>query len=216
MKVAVLGTGTVGKTIATKLVSLGHEVTMGSRTADNEDATAWVSDAGGGAGQGTFADAAAAGELIVNCTAGAASLDALRAAGEQNLAGKVLIDVANPLDFSQGMPPTLSVTNTDSLAEQIQRAFPDAKVVKSLNTINTGVMVDPGRVPGEHDVFLCGDDEDAKGEVRELLHSFGWPEDAVVDLGDLSAARGTEAYLLLWLRLMGTLETADFNIKVVR
>jgi len=216
MKLGVLGTGTVGRTIATKLVDLGHEVTMGSRTADNEDAAEWAADAGRTAAHGTFADAASFGELVVNCTAGAGSLDALRAAGEENLAGKVLLDVANPLDFSQGMPPSLFVSNTDSLGEQIQRALPDARVVKALNTMNREVMVDPARIPGDHNVFVCGDDEAAKGDVRALLQSFGWPEGSIIDLGGLSSARGTESYLPLWLRLMGALGTGDFNIKVVR
>jgi len=216
MKIAVLGTGVVGKTVATKLVELGHTVTMGSRSADNEEADGWATEAGDLASNGTFADAAAAGELVFNCTAGERSIEALRAAGEEHLAGKVLVDVANPLDFSQGMPPTLTVSNTDSLGEQIQRTFPDAKVVKALNTVNCAVMVDPGRVSGEHDVFLCGDDDAAKARVREVLLSFGWPEGSIIDLGGITAARGMESYLPLWLRLMGALETADFNIKVAR
>ena len=215
MKLGVLGTGMVGRTIATKLVDLGHEVTMGSRTADNEDAAAWAS-VERNAAHGTFADAASFGELVVNCTAGAGSLDALRAAGGESLAGKVLLDVANPLDFSQGTPPSLFVSNTDSLGEQIQRAFPDARVVKALNTMNCEVMVDPARISGDHDVFVCGDDEAAKGDVRGLLQSFGWPAGSIIDLGGLSAARGTESYLPLWLRLWGALGSGDFNIKVVR
>jgi predicted dinucleotide-binding enzyme len=141
VKIGVLGTGVAGTTISTKLLALGHEVMLGSRTADNEQAAAWVASAQKGARQGTFADAAAFGELVFNCTSGTASLEALGAAGEENLAGKVLVDVANPLDFSQGRPPRLSVCNDDSLGEQIQRAFPDAKVVKALNTVNVGVMV---------------------------------------------------------------------------
>ena len=216
MRIAVLGTGMVGKAIAGKLVELGHDVTMGSRSADNEEATAWAADAGEHAANGTFADAAAGAELVFNCTAGAASLDALEAAGADNLAGKVLVDVANALDFSQGMPPTLTVFGTDSLAERIQRSFPDARVVKALNTINARVMVEPERVPNEHDVFVCGDDDAAKREVSELLRGFGWPEGAIHDLGDITAARGTEAYLLFWLRLMGAVGSPDFNIRVVR
>ena len=216
MRIGVLGTGMVGTTIATKLVALGHEVMMGSRTAGNETAAEWVTSAGTGASQGTFADAAAFGELVFNCTAGTGSLEALEMAGAENLAGKTLVDVANPLDFSQGMPPRLFICNTDSLAEQIQSAFPDARVVKTLNTVNHEVMVDPEKVPGEHDVFVCGNDETAKAEVVDLLRSFGWPAEHVVDLGDISAARGTEAYLLLWLRLRGALQTGHFNIKVVR
>src|SRR2546430_8673963 len=156
MKFGVLGSGMVGSAIAGKLVSRGHEVRMGSRTASNEKAAAWVSAAGKGASQGTFADAAAFGEIVFNCTSGAGSVDAVRAAEAQNLRGKVLVDVANPLDFSKGMPPTLFVSNDDSLAEHIQAALPEAKVVKALNTINANVMVDPRRVPGETDVFGCG------------------------------------------------------------
>jgi 8-hydroxy-5-deazaflavin:NADPH oxidoreductase len=216
VKFAVLGTGMVGQTIADKLASLGHEVVMGSRSADNEDARAWAEEAGEGASHGTFADAAGAADIVFNCTAGGASLEALLAAGEGNLSGKLLVDVANPLDFSKGMPPTLSVMGDDSLGEQIQRTFPDARVVKALNTVNCRVMVEPSRVPGGHHVFLCGNDEAAKAEVRELLAAFGWPDDAIVDLGDITAARGTEAYLLFWVRLVGVIGGPDFNVKVVR
>ena len=216
MRVAVLGTGMVGTALATKLAELGHVVTMGSRSADNEDAARWASQAGGEALHGTFEDAAAAGQIVVNATAGGASLDALSAAGERNLAGKVLIDVANPLDSSGGMPPTLSVMGDDSLGEQIQRAFPEAMVVKALNTMSCRVMVDPARVPGDHDVLICGDEESAKAGARELLASFGWPERSIIDLGDISAARGIEAYVLLWLRLFMALDTTDLNIKVAR
>ena len=152
MRVGVLGTGVAGTTIATKLLALGHEVMLGSRTADNERAAAWVASAQEGAAQGTFTDAAAFGEVVFNCTSGTASLEALGAAREENLAGKVLVDVANPLDFSRGRPPRLSVCNDDSLGEQIQRTFPDAKVVKALNTVNAGVMVAPEKVAGEHDI----------------------------------------------------------------
>jgi predicted dinucleotide-binding enzyme len=216
MRIAVLGTGMVGKAIAGKLVALGHDVTMGSRTADNEEAAAWAAGAGERGSHGTFADAAAAGELVFNCTAGGGSLDALSAAGAENLAGKVLVDVSNALDFSKGAPPTLFVMGDDSLGERIQRAFHDARVVKALNTMNCRVMVEPDRVPGRHGVFLCGDDDAAKAEVRGLLREFGWPGDSIVDLGDISAARGTEAYVLLWVRLMGSVGSADFNIGVVR
>jgi predicted dinucleotide-binding enzyme len=202
VQIGVLGTGMVGRTIAAKLVELGHDVRVGSRTA-KEDAV-------------TFADAAAHGELVFNCTAGDKSLEALRMAGEDNLADKVLVDVANPLDFSQGRPPILAVCNADSLGEEIQRAFPRSKVVKALNTVNCSVMVDPSVVSGEHDVFVCGNDEGAKSEVRELLGTFGWPAERINDLGDITAARGTEMYLPLWLRLVGVVGNATFNIKVVR
>lgn len=216
MKIGVLGTGIVGRTIATKLVGLGHQVTMGSRTADNEHALTWAAEVGDGAMCGTFADAAIAGELLFNCTAGSASVDALVSAGAEHLPGKILIDVANPLDFSMGMPPTLWVCNTDSLGEQIQRAFPNAFVVKTLNTMNCEIMVDPSRVAGDHDVFVSGNGEDAKTQVKHLLRSFGWGEGQIVDLGDITTCRATEMYLALWLRLLGALGTGDFNIKVVR
>ncbi|HEU5260477.1 MAG TPA: NAD(P)-binding domain-containing protein [Gemmatimonadales bacterium] len=215
MRIAVLGTGMVGNAVATKLVALGHDVRMGARSATNEKAAAWARQAGKRASQGTFADAAAHGEIVFNCTAGAGALEALEAAGAGNLSGKILIDISNPLDFSKGMPPTLFFRGDDSLGEQIQRAFPDAKVVKTLNTINAEVMVNPGRVKGEHDLFVCGNDGAAKARVTEILKTwFGWK--SVIDLGDITAARGTESYVLLWVRLRGALKTADFNIKVVR
>ena len=214
MRIGVLGTGSVGRGIADKLVELSHDVTMGSRSADSEALGEWLAGTDDGARGGTFADAAATAELVFNCTAGSASLAALEAAGPENLAGKVLVDVSNPLDFSQGMPPTLSVCNDDSLGERIQAAFPAARVVKSLNTINNQVMTDPERLPGAHNVFVCGNDEGAKATVRELLGAFGWAEEQIVDLGDISAARGTEMYLPFWLRLMSSLGTADFNIQI--
>jgi predicted dinucleotide-binding enzyme len=215
MEIAVLGTGGVGETIASKLVALGHSVRMGSRTPDNEKARAWVAKAGPTASQGDFAGAAGFGEIVFNCTSGAASLEALAAAGSSHLAGKILIDLANPLDFSRGMPPSLTVGNTDSLGEQIQRAFPDCRVVKTLNTVNCQVMVDPTRVRGEQDMLLCGNDAGAKARVREILTGwFGWT--SVVDLGDITAARGLEAYVTLWVRLWGVLGTPDFGLKIVR
>lgn len=214
MRIGILGTGVVGQTVGGKLVTLGHDVKLGSRTATNEKAAKWVAQQGARASQGTFEDAAAFGEIVFNCTSGMVSLEALQSAGASNLSGKVLVDVSNPLDFSHGMPPTLSVCNSDSLGEQIQRAFPDAKVVKTLNTMNTGVMVNPSSVPGDHDVFVCGNDPDAKSHVSDLLRSFGWR--TIVDLGDISAARGVEMILPVWLRLMNTFKTATFNFHVAR
>jgi hypothetical protein len=214
VKVGVLGTGTVGRTIAGALVARGHEVCMGARTADNSNASAWASAAGERASHGTFADAAAFGDVVFNCTSGAHSVEVLRAAGGA-LDGKVLIDVANPLDFSNGMPPTLLVGNTDSLAEALQREFPNVRVVKSLNTVNASVMVDPSRVPGEHDMFVSGNDAAAKAAVTAVLKDvFGWR--SVIDLGDIRAARSQEAWVPMWVRLYGVLGTADFNIRLVR
>jgi predicted dinucleotide-binding enzyme len=188
---------------------------MGSRQAGNERAVAWAEAAGESAHEGSFADAARSGDVVINATAGGASLDALGAAGADNLAGKVLVDVANPLDFSGGIPPKLSVCNSDSLAEQIQRSFPDARVVKALNTVNASVMVEPSLVPPSHTIFVCGNDADAKSQVREVLAWFGWAADDVMDLGDITASRGLEMYLPLWLRLWGASGTGILNIKVL-
>jgi hypothetical protein len=165
---------------------------------------------------GSFAEAAAFGEIIVNATAGGASLDALKAASAANLNGKILMDIANPLDFSKGMPPALSVSNTDSLGEQIQRVFPGVKVVKTLNTMNALVMVNPRQVAaGDHHVFVSGNDADAKAQVIHLLRNgFGWKQ--VIDLGDITTARGAEMLLPIWVRLFGVLQTPMFNFKVVR
>jgi 8-hydroxy-5-deazaflavin:NADPH oxidoreductase len=215
MKIAIFGTGMVGHAIATKLVQLGHEVKMGSRTADNAKAAEWVKANGAKATQGTYADAAAFGELAFNCTAGMGSLAALEAAGKANLAGKLLVDVSNALDFSKGMPPTLSVCNTDSIAEQIQRAFPETKVVKALNTVNCTLMVDASLIKGDHDIFLCGNDAGAKGQVTEILKGwFGWKH--VVDLGDVTAARAQEMFVIFWVRLYGALQSPMFNVHVAR
>ena len=195
-----LGTGVVGTTLAGKLRELGHDVLIGSRTA-SDDAV-------------PFADAAAHGELVFNCTNGKVSLDALSAAGAENLAGKVLIDVSNALEFAEGRPPVIGVVVDDSLGERIQRAFPDARVVKALNTMNTNVMVDPDLVSGEHDVFMCGNDAAAKARVAELLQELGWPRERIVDLGDITAARGQELYVAFWLRLMNAVGSPTFNIHV--
>ena len=215
MRFGVLGTGMVGKAIASRLVEVGHEVCMGSRTADNEEATSWASGAGDSAAHGTFADAAAFGEVLFNCTGGMVSVAACEAAGEDNIGDKVLIDVSNPLDFSHGMPPSLSVANTDSVGEQLQRRFPRARVVKSLNTMNCSVMVNPSALPGDHNVFVSGDDADAKKAVRGILGQFGWPEAAVIDLGDIKSARGAEALVLFWVFLRGALGDNQFNLGVV-
>ena len=214
MRIAVLGTGMVGSTIGSKLVELGHEVRMGSRDEQHEGATSWAAEAGERASMGHFSDAAEFGEVLFNCTAGMHSVEALREAGEDNLKGKLLIDVANSLDSSRGMPPPLGIANTESLGERIQAAFPDARVVKALNTINCEVMVDPGIVPGDHVIFVCGNDDDAKSETTRLLGELGWSAERVMDLGDISQARGPEMYLPLWLRLMGSLDTTRFNIAL--
>lgn len=212
MRIGVLGTGTVGETIATRLVELGHEVMLGSRSATNEKALAWAQHHAPHAQVGTFADAAAYGSFVFHCTSGQAAEEVVSGAAA-GLAGKTVIDTSNPLDFS-GDAPALFTDTTDSLAERLQRAAPEANVVKALNTINASVMVHPSEVPGDHVTFLAGDDPAAKAQAGEILHQFGWPPSRVLDLGDLKAARATEAYLPLWLRLMGHVGHAQFNIAI--
>jgi len=216
MKIGILGTGMVGNTIGTKLIQLEHEVKMGSRTASNEKAAAWVQNNGIHASQGDFTDAAAFGEIVFNCTHGVASLKALNLAGTHNLKNKILVDIANALDFSNGMPPSLAVCNTDSLGEQIQRAFPDVKVVKTLNTMNCSLMVNPKSVAnGDHDIFISGNDAGAKTKVIEILRDwFGWK--SVIDLGDITTARATEMLLPIWVTLMGKYQSPNFNFKIIK
>jgi len=215
MNIGILGTGIVGTTIGSKLVQIGNSVKMGSRTADNPKAAEWTKSNGKNASHGTFKDAAAFGQIIFNCTSGSGSLEALKLAGEKNLNGKILVDIANPLDFSRGMPPSLLICNTDSLGEQIQRSFPEVKVVKTLCTVNCNIMVNPSAVPGGHDMYICGNDKEAKDEVKEMLKNwFSWK--SVIDLGDIAGARALEMYIILWVRLWGVLQTPLFNIKVVK
>lgn len=216
MNIAVLGTGIVGRTLASRLNELGHAVAMGTREAANPTAAEWLASVGTarGARVGTFAEAAAHGDVIVNATSGAASIAALKLAGERNLAGKVLLDVANPLDMSHGLPPSLSVVNTDSLAEQIQRSFPDVLVVKSLNTVTAEIMAFPNRLPEESQMFVAGNDPEAKATVADLLHAFGWR--SILDLGGIEAARGMEMYVMLWVSLRVVQGTNTFNIRLVR
>ena len=214
MRIGILGTGVVGQTLGSKLLQLGHDVMLGSRSATNDKAAQWVADNGDRARQGTFADTASFGEMVFNCTSGQVSLEALSAAGVGNLDGKIIVDISNPLDFSKGFPPTLTVCNTDSIAEQIQSAFPNSKVVKTLNTMTAAVMVDPSLVSGDHDVFVSGNDAAAKERVSDLLRSFGWR--TIVDLGDVTSARGAEMILPLWLRLMGVFKSPIMNFHVAR
>jgi len=216
MRIAVLGTGLVGETLASRLVEVGHEVRMGSRTANNEKAAAWAAKAGPKAGHGTFAVVAAWAEVIVSAVHGEATLAALQSVGAEHLAGKVVVDVANRLDFGKGMPPVSLARDGDSLAEQIQREFPRARVVKSLNTMNTRIMVHPELVPGEHDVFLSGNDAAAKQVVRGLLRQFGWPDASILDLGDVTTARGPENMMPMWVRVWGAFGNAPFNVHWVR
>ena len=216
MKYAVLGTGMVGPTLASKLAKLGHEVRMGAREADNEKAAAWAAGHGANAGHGRFADVAAWAERVIFAVNGASILAVADAVTDPAVQGKIVIDVTNPLDFSKGMPPSMipELSNTTSAGEALQSRLPGAKVVKTLNTMNHLIMVDPGRVPGKHDVFLCGDDAEARAGVAGMLEEFGWSDP--IDLGPLSAARGTEALMPFWIRMWGALGSADFNYRIVR
>ena len=211
MKIGVLGTGPVGNAVGGKLVELGHDVMMGARSADNPKAKAFVERTGGKSG--TFAEAAAHGEIVFNCLRGDVAIDVLTAVSGE-VEGKILADLSNPLDFSKGAPPTLAINNTDSLGEVIQRGLPKTKVVKTLNTVNNALMVEPRLIHGQHAVFVSGDDAQAKGKIKDILRSFGWQQ--IVDLGGIESARGPEQYLPLWLRLMQNLGTADFNIAIVK
>lgn len=217
MLISVLGTGPVGQAVAGRLDELGHTVTIGTRdpatTLAREEYAAWAAGHPG-VRLGSFADAASSADLVVNASGGGVTLDVLARAGADNLAGKVLVDLSNPLDFSQGFPPTLLVKDTDSLGEQVQRAFPDARVVKTLNTLNADLMVHPESLGEPSTVFVSGDDADAKEVVTGLLAALGHSD--VIDLGDITTARGAEMWLPLWVRLMGALGTASFNLRIVR
>ena len=212
MKMGVLGSGMVAQALSARLAELGHDVVIGTR--DAEKLRGWQSS-NQRVKIASFAQTAAHGEMVFNATNGAGSLQALAMAGAENLNGKILIDVSNPLDFSNGFPPSLFVCGTDSLAEQIQRTFPYTKVVKTLNTITARVMVYPQEVAdGDHHVFISGNDSDAKLQVIDLLRAFGWIN--IFDLGDLTTARGAEAYMLLWVRLFGSMNTGMINIKIMK
>lgn len=214
MKIAILGTGVVGQTLGTKLSALGHSVTMAGRDARNELAQGWARENGGRASD--YAGAAAQADLVILATLGAASLTAADAAGAENLVGKVVIDVTNPLDLAQGFPPPMiaDLSNTTSAGEALQAAHPRAHVVKALNTTGSELMVDPAQVPGPHDLFICGNDAKAKATAAELLGELGWT--SLIDLGGIEAARGTEGLMLLWLRLYQHFGDARFNWHIAR
>lgn len=217
MKIGVLGTGVVGQTIGAALLKMGHEVMMGSRTAGNEKAMGFVSKGGAGASQGTFAEAAAFGEVLFDCLKGDAALPVLQSIPAEHLNGKILVDIANPLDFSNGMPPSLFINNTDSLGERLQQAVPELRVVKTLNIVNCEVMVDAGRSSSadKGTMFISGNDAEAKRAVTEqFLRPWGW--DDVIDLGDITTARGTEMMLPVWVRTYMATGNGYFSFKIVR
>jgi hypothetical protein len=217
MKIGILGTGMVGQAIATKMIQLGHSVMMGSRSGKHEKAEAWIAANGESASQGTFAETASFGEIIFNCTKGEITLEVIKQAGAENLKGKILADVTNPLDFSKGMPPTLLIVNDNSLGEEIQKALPETHVVKTLNTMTAPVMVNPSLVNGgDHSVFLSGNSQDAKAKVGALLQEIGWKENNIIDLGDITTARGSEQLLPIWVRLYAAMGSPMFQFKIVK
>ena len=196
MKIGVLGTGDVGKALGKAFITLGHEVTMGAREAGNEKAVVWAKEMGERAKAGTFADAAAFGEIIVLATLGSANEAALLAAGKDRLAGKVLIDTTNPLDFSGGMPPKLAISGNDSAGEQVQRLLPGTKVVKAFNIVGNAHMFRPSFPGGPPDMLIAGNDAGAKEKVGGILQDFGW---AVVDLGGIEISRYLEPMCIVWV-----------------
>lgn len=213
MKIGVLGSGMVGQTVGAKLVELGHEVIIGTR--DPQKLAEWAKTVKGSVTIGSFAEAASSGELIFLATNGVGTLNALELVGKSNFDGKVVIDISNPLDFSKGFPPSLTVCNTDSLGEQVQRALPNAKIVKSLNTVTAALMVDASLLPGEHVIYVAGNDAAAKKQVTDILKNwFKWQ--AVVDVGDITSARATEMILPIWVRLYGAFQTPLFNFQIVK
>jgi len=214
--VGVLGTGMVGNTIGSKLIQLGYSVKMGSRSASNEKAVAWAKSNGAAASYGTFEDAAQFGEVVFLCTKGDSTLDVLKLAKPTNFNGKVVIDISNPLDFSRGMPPSLipQFTNTNSLSEEVQKMLSGAHVVKTLNIVNCEVMVNPRKSGGDPTMFMSGNDANAKNTVKSILNQFGWND--IIDLGDITTARGTEMILPLWVRTWMATQNGYFGFKIVR
>jgi 8-hydroxy-5-deazaflavin:NADPH oxidoreductase len=209
MQIAILGTGAVGPALAKALSAAGHQVTIGTRDPEQTKAREqWAEvDLPLAAYQDLDAD------IFINATNGSGSLPALQAVGDA-LKGKVVIDASNPLDFSQGFPPSLFVSNTDSLAEQLQRELPEARVVKMFNTMANQVMINPRGLADDSTIFVAGNDADARQNAASIAADLGWTD--VFDLGDLTAARGLEMYLPLWVRIFAQLGRPEFNIKLVR
>jgi predicted dinucleotide-binding enzyme len=199
VNIGVLGSGDVGQVLGIGLAAAGHTVMLGSRDPASEKVRAWVARAqeraGGRASAGTFAQAAAFGEVAVLATLWSGTESALRLAGHQNLAGKVVMDATNPLDFSQGAP-ALAVGHTDSGGEQVQRWVPDARVVKAFNTVGNALMVNPDFHDGPPDMLIAGNDDGAKATVSRLAADLGWP---TLDLGGIEMSRHLEPLAMLWI-----------------
>ena len=212
-QVGVLGSGEVGRRLAAGFGSRGHDVMIGSRDPDKPELREWLSSDGAGVKAGTFQEAAAHGELLVLAVLGNAAQQAIADAGAENFSGKVVIDAMNPLDFSGGFPPKLSISGEDSLGERVQRALPDAKVVKAFNTIGNPYFVDPRFSEGQPTMLIAGDDEGAKRTVGDLLAGFGWSD--VVDLGGIEGARELEAICIAWVKIGGRRGSWDHGFKLL-
>jgi hypothetical protein len=220
MNIGVLGTGSVGETIASALISKGHSVMMGSRSSTGEKAAKWVKGHKKGASQGSFNEAAAFGEIVFICLNGEFAISAIRTIDDGMVDRKIVVDVTNPLDFSSGMPPTIleGLGNSNSLGEEIQKELPHAFVVKALNTVNYKLMVDARKVnKGDHHLFLCGNDLQAKNQLKHfLVDQFHWKPDHLIDLGDITKSRAIEAILPFWVTVWQALGTPLFNFKIVQ
>jgi len=230
MKVAIFGTGNVGQTFAERFISLGHEVMMGTRNVEqtlkregnNNNGGSifknWISQ-NGQVKLGTYAEVSKFGDVVLNALSGGATLETFKSIAERDMKDKIIIDIANPLDFSQGFPPSLiqGLNNTNSLGEELQKIVPYAKVVKTLNTMYCGIMVNPAMInQGNHINYLCGNDEEAKTKVKSILNSLGWKNENLLDLGDITNARGTESVLLIWTRIYRATQNGAFNLAIVK
>ena len=212
-RVGVLGSGEVGRRLAAGFLSRGHDVMIGSRDPDKPELREWLAADGAGIEAGTFAQTAAHGELLVLAVLGDAAEKAIADAGPDNFSGKVVIDAMNPLDFSAGFPPKLSITGEDSLGERVQRALPDAKVVKAFNTIGNPYFVDPSFTEGQPTMLIAGNDEDAKRTVGDVLADFGWPDP--VDIGGIEGSRELEAICIAWVKIGGARGAWDHGFKLL-
>jgi hypothetical protein len=213
MKIGVLGSGDVGQVLGAGFIKYGHEVKMGTRDPMQEKVKNWVAKNGTKASAGSFAGAAQFGELLVLATHGVATENAIKLAGVKNFSGKVVIETTNPLDFSKGVPPTLSVGFTDSLGEQIQRLIPEAKVVKAFSIVGNAHMVNPQFPGGPPDMFICGNDASAKVKVTEILKVFGWP---VIDLGGIEMSRYLEPLAMVWIMYGFNTNTWNHAFKLLK
>ena len=213
MRVGVLGSGEVGRCLAAGFSGRGHEVMIGSRDPAKAELREWLAGDGSGIEVGTFAETAAHGELLVLAVLGNAAEEAIADAGPDNFKGKIVIDAMNPLDFSGGFPPKLSIAGEDSLGERVQRALPEARVVKAFNTIGNPYFVDPSFSEGQPTMLIAGDDQSAKDTVRDVLTDFGWSD--TVDIGGIEGSRELEAICVVWVKIGGARGAWDHGFKLL-